>query len=133
MCCQKTVEAEALVSAGIPDVLVTNQIVDEDKASRLASLSAKGARVGVLVDSLSGAALLSRVAASLGTTLDVLVEIDVGQNRCGVPTAAEAVILGKAILEMPGLRFRGIQAYHGAAQHVRSAEERRSIGACRTA
>lgn len=121
------------MSAGIPDVLVTNQIVDEDKASRLASLSAKGARVGVLVDSLSGAALLSRVAASLGTTLDVLVEIDVGQNRCGVPTAAEAVILGKAILEMPGLRFRGIQAYHGAAQHVRSAEERRSIGACRTA
>lgn len=127
VCCQKAVEAEALVSAGISDVLLSNQIVDDAKAARLARLAAGGARIGVLVDSASGAELLSRAATAAGTTLDVLIELDVGQARCGVPSAAAAVALGQAVAALPGLRLRGIQAYHGAAQHVRAAAERRAI------
>lgn len=127
VCCQKTVEAEALVSAGVTDVLLSNEVVDDAKAARLARLAAAGARIGVLVDSAPGAELLSRAATAAGATLAVLVELDVGQARCGVPSAAAAVALCEVVAALPGLQLRGIQAYHGASQHVRTAAERRAI------
>jgi 3-hydroxy-D-aspartate aldolase len=58
--------------------------------------------------------------------LKVLVEIDVGQGRCGVPPGAPAVALIQAITQMPGLSFQGLQAYHGTAQHLRLPSERRA-------
>nr|UOZ96623.1 D-threonine aldolase [Cupriavidus sp.] len=58
--------------------------------------------------------------------LKVLVEIDVGQGRCGVPPGASAVALIEAITQMPGLSFQGLQAYHGTAQHLRLPSERRA-------
>src|SRR5690606_8215318 len=57
--------------------------------------------------------------------LGVLVEIDAGQKRCGVQTPAETVALAQRILGLPGLRFVGIQAYHGGLQHTHSMEQRR--------
>lgn len=59
----------------------------------------------------------------------VLVEVDVGQGRCGVATAEEAVALAHQVTTSAGLVFKGIQCYHGAAQHVRSTTERAALGA----
>jgi 3-hydroxy-D-aspartate aldolase len=60
----------------------------------------------------------------------VLVEIDVGMGRCGVQAGPDAVALARVIAASPHLRFGGLQAYHGRAQHLRSPEERRTaIGA----
>ncbi|MEL6747600.1 MAG: DSD1 family PLP-dependent enzyme, partial [Pseudomonadota bacterium] len=49
VCAQKVSETEALVHAGVSDVLVSNQIVGVAKARRLAAL-AKLATIGVCVD-----------------------------------------------------------------------------------
>ena len=57
--------------------------------------------------------------------MDVLVEIDVGQGRCGVPPGEAAVALALAVARHPRLRFAGLQAYHGRAQHFASAAKRR--------
>jgi D-serine deaminase-like pyridoxal phosphate-dependent protein len=57
--------------------------------------------------------------------IDVFIEIDVGQGRCGVEPGPAAVALAREIREHPALRLAGLQAYHGRAQHVRSAKERR--------
>lgn len=127
VCCQKVVEAEAAVAGGVADVFVCNQVVDERKIARLAALAAGGATVSALVDAPENVAQLSAAATAAGATLTVLVEIDVGQRRCGVSHAADAVALGRAIADAPGLRLGGIQAYHGGAQHVRSVEERAEI------
>lgn len=63
--------------------------------------------------------------------MSVLVEIDVGSRRPGVPAGEEAVELAKRIASSRHLAFAGLQAYHGAAQHLRSAVERReAIAAC---
>jgi D-serine deaminase-like pyridoxal phosphate-dependent protein len=124
ICCQKVGEAEAFVEAGIRDVLVTNEIVGANKLARLAAL-AKGATVGVLVDDAANVRHLGAAARAAGSILDALVEIDVGMHRCGVTPGMTAVALAEGIVRTAGLRFRGLHAYHGSAQHLRTPAERR--------
>jgi D-serine deaminase-like pyridoxal phosphate-dependent protein len=123
ICCQKTDEAAAFVEAGIRDVLVTNEIVGAAKVARLAGL-AREATIGVLVDSIAGAAALSDAASRAAVTLDVYIEVDVGANRCGVAPGPAALELARGVVGKPGLRLRGLQAYQGAAQHLREPAER---------
>jgi D-serine deaminase-like pyridoxal phosphate-dependent protein len=119
MCCQKVSEAEAMVDGGINDVLVTNEIVGARKLERLAALSRR-AKIGVCVDNAANIAALEKT----GAKLDVYIEIDVGMKRCGVPPGEPAVQLVREILSCKNLRFAGLQAYQGRAQHFRSMEER---------
>jgi len=120
VCCQKVSEAEALVEGGITDVLVSNEIVGATKLARLAALS-KRARIGICVDDPGNL----RAIGESGARVDLYVEIDVGARRCGVAPGEPALALARAASAFPNLRFAGLQAYQGAAQHVRSMAERR--------
>jgi 3-hydroxy-D-aspartate aldolase len=122
VCCQKVSEAEALVEGGIADVLVSNEVVGKRKIERLAALSSR-ARIGVCVDDAGNL----REIGTTGAKLDVYIEIDVGMGRCGVPPGEPAVALAREIARFPNLRFAGLQAYHGRAQHMRTMEERRDV------
>ena len=125
VCCQKVSEAAALVAGGVADVLVTNEIVGAAKTARLARL-AREAKVAVLADDAANVAELDAAARSEGVRLDLLVEIDVGANRCGVQPGEPALALARRIAGCRNLRFAGLHAYHGSAQHLRSASERRA-------
>jgi len=120
VCCQKVSEAEALVEGGITDVLISNEIVGATKLARLAALS-KRARIGICVDDPGNL----RAIGESGARVDLYVEIDVGARRCGVAPGEPALALARAASAFPNLRFAGLQAYQGAAQHVRSMAERR--------
>jgi D-serine deaminase-like pyridoxal phosphate-dependent protein len=125
VCCQKVSEAAAMVEGGVPDVLIANEVVGAPKLRWLAALS-KRARIGVCADDPGNVAALDEAARAGGVRLDVLVEVNVGANRCGVEPGEPAVALAKAIANSKNLRFAGLQAYQGAAQHLRRVEERRS-------
>ncbi len=125
LCCQKVSEAEVMVQGGIPDVLISNEVVGARKLDRLAAL-AHQARVMVAVDNPLAVAGLAEAARKAGVEIGVLVEIDVGAARCGVEPGEPAVALAKHIVGEKGLRFAGLQAYHGRAQHLRTMEERRA-------
>ena len=125
VCCQKVSEAEALVQGGVRDVLVTNEIVGGRKIAHLAALAGE-ARVGVCVDDPGNVDALDAAAGGAGTLLDVLVEVDVGANRCGVSPGTPAVTLAERVSAARSLRFAGLQAYHGSAQHIRTHAERRA-------
>jgi len=125
VCCQKVTEAEALVAGGVQDVLIANEVVGRPKLVRLAAL-ARQAKVAVCVDDAGNVRDMERAAAEFGVTLDVLVEINVGANRCGVEPGEPALALAREIVACPHLRFAGLQAYHGPAQHVRDVAERRA-------
>jgi D-serine deaminase-like pyridoxal phosphate-dependent protein len=125
VCCQKVSEAEAMVEGGVRDVLVANEIVGASKLTRLAALATQ-ARVAVCADDAGNIRALDAAAGAFGVTLDVLVEINVGANRCGVEPGEPAVKLAQAIAECAHLRFAGLQAYHGAAQHLRKVADRRA-------
>lgn len=126
VCCQKVTEAEAMVAGGIPDVLISNQVVGTRKIARLITLAQRG-RVSVLVDDASNVAALNDAAAQHNVSLNVLIEIDVGAKRCGVAPGEPARALAAHVASSSHLHFKGIHAYQGAAQHVRSSEERRSL------
>jgi D-serine deaminase-like pyridoxal phosphate-dependent protein len=125
VCCQKVDEAAAFVEAGIADVLVTNEVVAPSKLARLAQL-ARSARIGVLVDDARAIGPLAHAARQHGVTVDAYVEVDVGAGRCGVLPGEPAALLATRIASEQGLRFAGLHCYHGAAQHLRSPEERRA-------
>ncbi len=124
VCCQKVSEAEAMVHGGIKDVLVSNQVVGAPKIQRLAAL-ARQARVGVCVDDPGNIQALSEAALGFGAELHVLVEVDVGAERCGVAPGEPALELARLVDAAKGLRFAGLQAYQGRAQHIREHEGRR--------
>lgn len=123
VCCQNVAEVEAMAAGGIKSILLSNEIIGAEKARRL-SKAAHTAKVGVCVDHIGQIDVLSHAAQQQSVTLDVLVEIDVGQGRCGVTPGKDAVALAQYVATKAGLRFAGLQAYDGAAQHLRKPEER---------
>jgi 3-hydroxy-D-aspartate aldolase len=125
ICCQKVSEAEALVNAGVRDVLVSNQVTDPKKIERLVQLTTR-ARTIVCVDDAENVDHLSASAQRLGTVLECLVEIDVGADRCGVQPGRAAAALAKKIAGAEGLKFSGLQAYQGAAQHIADYGQRKA-------
>jgi 3-hydroxy-D-aspartate aldolase len=125
VCCQKVSEAEALVAGGVKDVLVSNQVVDPKKIDRLAQM-VRNARVLVCVDDLGNVDDLSAAAVKHGTTIECLVEIDCGAGRCGVAWGKPVVEIARKIATSDGLKFSGLQAYQGAAQHVHDFKERKA-------
>jgi 3-hydroxy-D-aspartate aldolase len=119
-------EAEALVRGCVGDVLITNEVVGGRKLARLASL-AKRATVAVCVDNLDNLEDLNTVARTADVHIDVLVEIDVGGGRCGVQPGEPVLVLAERAQSSGNLRFKGLHAYQGRAQHVRAYAARRSL------
>jgi D-serine deaminase-like pyridoxal phosphate-dependent protein len=122
-CVQKVAEAEVLAWGGVPDILVSNEVVDPRKLARLAAL-ARFSNVALCVDDPRGVDLIETSARNAGVRLTVLVELDVGSGRCGIAPGPDASALAKRIAASGHLRFGGLQAYHGRAQHQRTEEER---------
>jgi len=128
VCVQKTSEAEALAAAGVADIYISNEVVDPAKLARVAALAGR-IRLAIAVDSVVGVDRLAAAVRDAGTSIDVFVEIDVGHGRCGVPPAAAGALAQQVASHAApdgGLRFAGLQAYHGSAQHRRGAGERES-------
>ncbi len=111
--CAKLGEAEILAAAGIKDILIANEIVEPSKVFRLAGIAHSDAKITVAVDNAENIADLSRAASIIGSTIYVLVEVDIGMRRCGVTTPNEVVHLVKKIINSEGLVFEGLQAYEG--------------------
>lgn len=135
VCVQKTAEAEAMAAGGIRDIYISNEVIALRKLARVAQLAhqlaAEGGKLAIAVDSAEGVKRLAQAMEDVraerrsDATIDVFVEIDVGQGRCGVEPGPAAVALAREIREHPALRLAGLQAYHGRAQHIRGAKERR--------
>ena len=121
--CAKLGEAEIMVEGGIRDVLIANQIVGSQKIRRLVSL-AHHADMMVAVDDVRNVEELSQAAQAAKVSLRVLVEVDVGQRRCGVAPGEPALGLAQHVDRAPGLKFAGLMGYEGHLVFVPSLEER---------
>lgn len=134
VCVQKTSEAEALVAGGVHNIYISNEVIAPTKLARVAALTRLlaplGGKLAICVDSLEGVKRLAacmnegRLASGIASSIDVFIELNVGHNRCGVEPGPAAVALALEIRKHPALNFAGLQAYHGKAQHMRSASER---------
>jgi D-serine deaminase-like pyridoxal phosphate-dependent protein len=126
ICCQKVNEAVPFVAAGVRDIHISNEVVGDAKLSLLARL-ARQARMTVCGDHPRAAEALSAMMAEHDVSVGVLVEVDVGQKRCGVQSPDEAVSLARLVARLPNVSLAGIQAYHGGLQHRRDLDQRKKL------
>jgi D-serine deaminase-like pyridoxal phosphate-dependent protein len=110
--CAKLGEAKIFFESGIKDILIANEIVGERKIQGLANLSRYGNLI-VCVDHFENARDISEAAGSIGMKVNVLVEVNVGLNRCGVKPGNPALGLVEKIIKLKHLVFRGIMGYEG--------------------
>lgn len=123
----KVGEAEVMAGAGVRDIFVANEIVTPTKIDRLLAMS-PDVRLAVALDSPDNLPLLSRAAAAAATRLGVLIEIDTGLHRCGVPDARAALELAALVADHPSLEFRGIFTHAGQVYGATSADQVTEIG-----
>ena len=117
VCCQKVSEAEALIDDGISNILITNQVVGMRKLDLFVQLS-KRARVSICVDNAENIVDLNECAVREDEQVDILVEVNVGGDRCGVLPGEPTLELVKQIQDASHLNFLGLHAYQGRLQHI---------------
>ena len=110
--CAKLGEAEVLAEAGIRDIFIANQIVGVTKMTRLATLCRQADPI-VAVDCEEHLRALDAVARGAGTTLRVVIEVDVAMNRAGVEPGEPVVALARRARSCRGLWFAGLMAWEG--------------------
>jgi D-serine deaminase-like pyridoxal phosphate-dependent protein len=121
-------EARAMIAGGVPDVMIANEVIGAGKIAMTAELAVQ-ARFSVLVDDAANARDLAAAAAAAGTTIGLLVDLDVGMHRCGARTPEEAATLGRAIADLPGADFRGVMGYEGMCMNEPDPDRRRELQA----
>jgi D-serine deaminase-like pyridoxal phosphate-dependent protein len=108
--CQKLGEAEVMAEAGIDDILISYNLIGDEKMARLGALQAK-AHMTVAADNPVVIAGLPQAAKVSSRPLSVVVECDTGRKRAGVETPAEAIALARQIAGLEGLTFAGFMLY----------------------
>jgi D-serine deaminase-like pyridoxal phosphate-dependent protein len=123
ICVAKVSEAEVLVRNGLKGALITSPVVTDYKIDRLMDCLSLDPELMVVVDNLLNAQKLNAEAERRGLRLNVLVDLDPGMGRTGVPFE-DGLALGQSIHSLSGLQLRGVQCYAGHVQHIASFEER---------
>jgi D-serine deaminase-like pyridoxal phosphate-dependent protein len=118
LCCATVSEAEIFAREGFNDLLIANEVCDPTKIDRLVQV-AKATTLTVAVDSRRGADLLA------GTDLRVLIDVNVGLPRCGVPPEG-AVELAR-IATRNGLQVVGVMGYEGHATAIEDVASRAEV------
>ena len=124
--CAKLGEAEAIIHAGIRDVLIANQIVGTQKIARLINL-AKHSEIMVAVDNLQNVQAISEAASAKGASVRMLVEVNIGMDRCGVESGKPALELADLIRRSPNVSFEGLMGYEGHTVAKPDRSERNAV------
>jgi D-serine deaminase-like pyridoxal phosphate-dependent protein len=125
MTCATLREAEILVDHGIGSILIANEIAGQEKPERLADLS-RHASVMVAVDNCHSVRDLATAQRNRKAQIEVLVDVNIGLNRCGVAPGQAALELARYAAAQ-GLEVRGIMGYDGHLQAVPPSPERDEI------
>jgi D-serine deaminase-like pyridoxal phosphate-dependent protein len=117
--------SEAEVAAELcEDILLANEPVGVGKADRVAAL-ARRIRLTTVIDSQAGLGEISNAASRAGVTVGLLIDLNVGQQRCGLsPRSREVVDLAKCVATSKGVVLRGVMGYEGHAVAIQDRRER---------
>ncbi len=128
--CATIAEAEMLAGCGVRDVLLAYHLVGPN-CGRMARLAKAypDCRFAVIADHPAATRQLSDALAAAGQTVDVLLDVDVGQHRTGIAPGDDAVALYESFAKLPGLRPGGLHVYDGHNHQEALAE--REAAVCR--
>jgi len=124
--CSATIsEAERMADAGIPGILITSESVGPNKVARLVRMTAKHPDTMAVVDNPLNVEQLSEAAVAAKVDLNIMIDIDPGGRRTGIPAGELPLKLAKQIDKLPRLNLRGIHCYSGGSSHVMGFSERK--------
>jgi D-serine deaminase-like pyridoxal phosphate-dependent protein len=124
VCVAKLSEAEVMAAAGIEDILITTELAGSPKLERLVALLRDHSQIKLVIDSVAGADALARALDRAALSAAVLIDLDVGQRRCGVLPGAPALELAGHVRKLAALRLVGVQGYEGHLQLLADASAR---------
>ena len=110
VCTAKVAEAEVMTEGGIDDIFIPNQVVTDDKITRLCSV-AERAKVTVGIDNAENVRNLSRIASERGVNIGVVIEVDTSMGRAGIRNKEQGVELAKLAHSLPGVDFKGVMSH----------------------
>lgn len=122
VCAATVAEAELMAGAGMGGILLTSPVADPLKMQRIVKTGAM-----VVVDHAQQAHWYAEAARAANTTLDVLVDCDVGDHRTGARSTEQVLEIAAVVERAPSLRLRGIQAYSVVGSHAGGLEERKRV------
>jgi 3-hydroxy-D-aspartate aldolase len=122
VCVATLAEAELMHRGGITGLLLTSPVADAAKIARIVHTGAM-----VVVDHIEQTELYQEAAQTAGRTIDVLVDLDVGDHRTGARDTAQAVTIAEAVDRASHLNLRGLQAYSVVGSHAAPDEERKAV------
>ena len=109
--CATLGEAEALAGGGIQGILLANEIAGPIAIERFVQLS-RATDIMVGVDNEQIVASIAAASRQAKVELSVVVDVNTGMGRCGVPPGEPALALAQLAIAQ-GLRFRGLTGYEG--------------------
>ena len=124
ICCAKLGEAEVMAEGGIGDILITSPIVTALGIDRLIELS-RTSDITVVVDSIENVEMIAAASARSKASINLLLDLDPGLHRTGVPPDERAEAIAIAISKKEHLNFRGLQMYAGHLMHIHEFQQRR--------
>ncbi len=127
--CAKVSEAEVFAKAGINNILIANQITGLTKIDRLTDL-ARSCELMVAVDNFQNVEELNAACEEKNIKLNILVEVNIGMDRCGVEPGIETLKLSQKVDDQPYLDFVGFQAYEGHLVLIKDPDERKQKVEC---
>ncbi|MFY2507605.1 DSD1 family PLP-dependent enzyme [Vibrio pectenicida] len=126
ICTSKLGEAEVMLEGGIKDILITTPIAGDTKIQRLIKLHTQypDAKLYQVIDHPQHVDDIAKFAQQSKVEVNLLIEVESGQQRCGVTVGPELLNLIKKIIQAEGVNYLGIQAYSGHLQLIKGFEER---------
>lgn len=128
----KSTEAAVMAEAGIDHLLMAYPVYGAQKLKRLTEIARKGTHLTIAIDDANTLQPLAEAAAAAGVTFDILAELNVGMNRCGLAAPEDLLALAQAIDRAPGVRFAGLNLYPGhiSAKPEEQQEHLRAVDEC---
>jgi D-serine deaminase-like pyridoxal phosphate-dependent protein len=124
-------EAEMLVQAGVQDVLLAYNLVGPNIGRAVAFLEKfPDVQLSVTADHPRPLSQLGDAMKKAGRTIDVLLDVDTGLQRTGIPVSLEAEELYQQLVETPGVTPAGLHVYDGQNHQTSLEERRRAVDAC---
>jgi D-serine deaminase-like pyridoxal phosphate-dependent protein len=120
--CATVYEAE-IAARFADDILIANELIGPGKCERAAAL-ASGWTITIAVDSAAGIEQMGQAARDARVTVGALVDVNVGQNRCGAAPGEQALALARQVVATGGLTLRGVMGYEGHLQPIVDRAER---------
>jgi len=126
ICAATITEAEKLSAKGVTGILITSEMVGNDRIDRLARLTQRAPDTISVVDNPIHVQELAKAARRHDVVLNLMVDLDLGLRRTGVASVAEGMALAESVMKSRGLRLLGVNAYSSMSAHVTGWSERRT-------